>query len=354
MKTSSRPGKTTLAALLATVALIAGCGGGGSATTPAPGSTVGPTTTSSNATGGPVKLFAVSAVAARSYSAPADCDRMTSDSAALAALDLGDPAMKQLNDLLQGVDPTHAYKVFIRRPQDFMNWVNSAGSGYATLASVGAGAHETLHMVDNLLRQCNANGFASYLFFGAQLASGNKTGSGDTANYGIVDETIAAPLKSAFRYGTYILSAPKSSGNDFTVLLDEFAAYTAAAYTELQLLNAGKDNGDTSSYDLDAAGMLNFMVWLEQYLQSARLNHPAQYANIKGNAATVAVIQAIWNRAEVVLQAVAPYARPGSAPQLTVDRDYVAAAYSPSLLGELDAVGVTHATAALWKGTYLP
>lgn len=347
----------TLAALSMAVALAAcgGGGGGGTTASSAPAAPTGtpPTTspTPSNASGGMVRLFAVSAVTAPSYSAPADCSKMTSDSAALAALDLSNPQVKQLNDLVQAVDPTHAYKVFIRRPQDFLNWVAQSGSGYATLASVGTGTHETLHMVDNLLTQCNS-GLATYQFFGSQLVSGLKFG--DTANYGIVDETIAPALKSVFRYSTYIQSAPQSSGNDFHSLLDELAAYTGAGYTELQMLNAGKDAGDSAMLDLDAGGMLNFMVWLEQYLQSARLNHPTQYANIKGNAATVAVIQTLWNRAESVLQTMYPYTKAGSTPQLSVDHAYIVAAYSTGLLGELDAIGVTHASAASWNGTYLP
>lgn len=86
---------------------------------------------------------------------------------------------------------------------------------------------------------------------------------------------------------------------------------------------------------------------------SARLNHPATHAAITASPATVAAIQAIWTRAETVLENSYSLTQAGSSPQLMVSRDYFDAAYSPALLAELDAIGVTHATRASWTTSYL-
>lgn len=330
---------TNLLALFAAAALTA-CGGGGggddgaNAPAPAPAPeaiTVTPTT--------PTTLTA------------ADCPRLASDADSAAALDLTDASISAVNDFLLAADQVHAHKVFIRAPGDFVNWIVNAG-GTVNLMSVGVATHETLHKVDTALRSCAPVLLAKYQFMGSQLIT--DLAPGTTSNYSIVAETIDTALTSAPRYATYIGTASSSNGNDFSVLLDEFAAYTGGAHTEVQLLQQGKVGGATGSLDVNLGGMVNFMVYLENYLKSARLYHTAQYDAIKNSASTVAAIQAIWSRAELVLQDGYSFTASGD-PKLIVDGAYFKAAYSAGLLGELDAIGVTtHRTAGDWSGTYLP
>jgi len=337
---------TSLAALFA-AALLSACGGGGgggdAAPSPAPAPAPAPAPTASS-------VLSVSATTGTTLTA-GDCPRLASETDSIAALDLSNASVKTINDFLVSVDPNHAYKVFVRAPGDFVNWIANAG-GTVDISTVGLATHETLHKVDSALRACAPVLTAKYQFFGTQLVTGLQPGT--TSNYSIVDETIPAALKAAARYSTYVGSASQSNGNDFSVLLDELAAYTGAGYTEVQMLAQDKAATTITSFDGNVGGMVNFMVYLQYYLQSARLNHTTQYNAIKNDAATVTAIQAIWSRAEQVLQSAYPYTRSGT-PKLVVDSAYFNAAYSSSLLAELDAIGVTtHRTAASWSGTYIP
>lgn len=341
-----------LAALISAAALLAACGGGGgggNATTSTTAATPAAATTAATAPApAPITVSSMTAPAVTA----ADCPRLTSESASIAALDLSNANIKALNDYLPAVDSAHAYKVFIRRPADFVNWV-VAGGGTVNIDSIGLSTHETLHMVDTALAACAPAGTAKYLFMGTVVATDLQAGMTD--NYGIVDETLDAALKTGLRYNTYIVAAPTHPGNDFRVLLDELAAYTGGAYTEVQMIAQGKAAGDTRSLDVNLGGMVQFMVYLENYLKAARLNHPATYATIKNSTTTISAIQTIWTQAEQVLQKAYPSTKAGAAPQLTVDASYFSAAYSAALLSELNAIGVTsHATAASWSGTYLP
>lgn len=333
--------KLQLLALASAAVLLSACGGGGGG-----GEAV-------VATQDPVVItpaaVTVSAMVAPAIT-PADCPRLQSDALSSAALDLTNTNIKAINDYLLEVDATHAYQVFTRRPADFVNWVANNG-GTVNIDTLPLAAHETMHMVDNALRPCAPATAAKLQFFGTQLVTGIVPGA--TPAISIVDMTIAAGLKTAPRYALYITGG--APGNEMSVLLDELAAYTGAAHTEVQMVAKGKASGDTRALDSQVAGMVNLMVYLQNYLLSARTNFAGQYATIKADAATVTAMQTIWSRAEQVLQDAYPYSKVGSTPQLTVPADYFAAAYSVPLLAELDAVGVTvHGTAATWSGKYLP
>lgn len=331
---------TNLLALFAAAALTA-CGGGGGG---------GATDDGASAPAPAPAAITVTATTPTTLTA-ADCPRLASDGDSAAALDLSNASISAVNDFLLATDQVHAHNVFIRAPGDFVNWIVNAG-GTVDLLSVGVATHETLHKVDTALRSCAPVLAAKYQFMGSQLSTDLEPGT--TSNYAIVAETIDPALTSAPRYSTYIATASSSNGNDFSVLLDELAAYTGGAYTELQLLQQGKVGGTTGSLDANLGGMVNFMVYLENYLKSARLNHTAQYDAIKNSAATVATIQAIWSRAEQVLQDGYSFTASGD-PKLIVDGAYFKAAYSAGLLAELDAIGVTtHRSASDWAGTYLP
>lgn len=278
----------------------------------------------------------------------ADCPRLTDETAAKAALDLSNPNIKLLNDLLPQYDPDHAYKVFLRRPADFVNWIVNGNGGKVDVVGVGLATHETLHMVDTVLRDCAPAGTYKTLQFGTILVSGLAPSS--TANMSIVDGVLDPALKTGQRYTTYIQNA--AAGNDFAVLLDEFSAYSGAAHVDFEMLAKAAPDSPRAQMDLNLGGTVNFMVFLEAYLKSAQTNAPATFDAIRNNAQTVALIQALWTRAEADLTESFIFTL-NATPGLTVDLSYLKAAYSADLLAQLDALGVTHSSLATWSSTYL-
>ena len=332
---------TGLAALIA-AALLTACGGGGGGDSTGGGGSEAPAPTPDPTT------ITVTATTPSNLTA-SDCPRLVSESDSIAALDLSNGSIRAVNDFLLTVDPVHAYKVFVRAPGDFVNWMAAAG-GAANLVTVGAATHETLHMTDSVLRGCATAGAYKVLLHGSIIHTGLKAGM--TSNIGIIDAVVDSALKTEPRYTTYVKNA--AAGNDFTVLLDELAAYAGAAHTDVQMIAKGKAADVTGTLDANIGGTVNFMVYLQYYLQAARLNYPTTYDNIRNDPLAITAIQAIWSRAEQALRDSYAYTREGAAPRLVVNNTYFDAAYSATLLSELDAIGVTHATRASWSGTYLP
>ena len=334
----------------ACAAFLAACGGGGGDDTVAvrPGSTVSAPSgvpTFNRTDSGAIVVNTVPIPPPT----PEDCVRLTSESRSQAALDLSNPAVRAVHDELRAVDPVHALRVFERMPGQFVNWVASM-RGTLDVDTIGFATHETMHNLSFALGSCSAQQTAQYLLLGAIVDTGLRFGQ--TANYSIVAETIAPELTSHFRYAEYIPAAASASGNDLRILLDELAAYVGGAYTEQRYIASGRAGDDRRSLEYNLGGMVNFMVYLQNYLQAARLNNPATYAAVRGNPATVAAIQTLWSRAESVLQSSYPLTVAGAVPRVDYSRAYFAAAYSPALLAELDAIGVAHASAASWSGSY--
>lgn len=96
-------------------ALLVGCGGGGGGSTDTPTGTTTPSTSTPSTTPTRITVAAVPAPAATA----ADCPKLTDDAQAIAALDLSNPSVKAVHDEVNAVDPTHAYKIFIRQPGQF-------------------------------------------------------------------------------------------------------------------------------------------------------------------------------------------------------------------------------------------
>lgn len=332
----------TLAALAMAAALTA-CGGGGSSSDSSTQQQAQAGFDSQALPGAPT----VTAMVAPSVTS-ADCPRLTDETAAKAALDLSNPNIKLLNELLPRYDPDHAYKVFLRRPADFVNWIANGNSGKVDVVGVGLATHETLHMVDTALRDCAPANTYKTLQFGTIYVTGVVPGT--TANMSIVDAVLDPTLKEGTRYTTYIQTV--TAGNDLAVLLDEFSAYAGAAHGDFEMLARAAAGTPSAKLDLNLGGTVNFMVFLQAYLKSAQVNAPATYDSIRNNPQTVALIQTLWNRAEADLTESFIFTL-NSAPGLTVDLAYVKAAYSADLLAQLDALGIKHATAATWSATYL-
>ena len=177
-----------------------------------------------------------------------------------------------------------------------------------------------------------------------------------TSNYSIVTETYPVALKTtrAFRYDQYITGSVPYPGNDFHMLLDELNAYAGGANFEVSLLSNPADAYLTVPGDINLGGMTDFMLFMQSYLQAARLNHPTAYAAIQSQAQTLAYMQFAWSRAERILAAGYQFTTTANAngPE-SVPIDVITAIYSPGFLAELDALGIMHKVAADYATTYL-
>lgn len=351
MKTTLPPSPRSWLAALALSLLLAACGGGGGDSAALADPTAAPATRPVNPTVERTNdgALVVNTVPIAPPTAQ-DCTRLTSAAQSAAALDLSDPMVRAVHDELLAIDPVHAYPVFVRMPAQFVNWI-ALLEGTLDMDTIGFATHETMHNLSYALGACSPQQRAAYLVLGTTVDSGLRFG--ETANYSIVAETIAPELTSHFRYTEYIPSAAAANGNDLRILLDELAAYVGSASTEQRYIASGRAGNDRRVLEYNLGGTVNFMVFLQHYLLSARLNHPQTYAAVRANPTTLAAIQFLWTTAEDVLQASYPLTVVGSVPRLDYSRAYFAAAYSPALLAELDALGIAHRSAESWRTTYL-
>lgn len=335
-----RPG---LAAIAAAV-FLAGCGGGGGSSAPvttAPPAPAIPTGTT------PITLTATAAVPLSA----ADCARLQSDAVAQATLDLSNPQFNRLNSLLQQVDPDFAWRVFLRWPSGFVNWLAGQNGGVVTAMTVGAAAHETFHGISfALTSSCAPVNNYKTTFFGTTYTTDLVLGA--TPPYGIAAGALPAVLRSGMRYDTYVGgSLGTVSGNGLNALLDELAAYVGNARTEAQWIRLQGD--EAGALDSGVGGTVDFMAFTIAYLQAVRLNNPAAWAAINNSASTKALLQAAWTRAEDVLADAHPLTLPSATRRLIYNQaafDYV---YQAGSLNELALLGITTRTRASWVGSYL-
>ena len=250
----------------------------------------------------------------------------------------------------------HGLSEFYRLPDVFMFWVRS-GSTNVDMWAVGKAIHETNHEIDfSLLSPCSADvsgrGYTKY--FVNSIIHTTDLKYEQTDNFSIIQETFPAILRESrtFRYNLYLSTALANPvANDFRILLAELSAYSAGAQFEVSLLANKTYANMYLAGDNNAGGMVDFMAFLQYYLKSARLNHNSTYALLKSQPNTLAFIQFSWARAETILAAMYPYSVANSGNQ-TIPLDVLKDIYSPSALAELDAIGITHKTAADWQTTY--
>jgi hypothetical protein len=331
---------TCLLAVLASANLVACGGGGGSTTQSNPPPVVTPPTQTPIAT---------SAAGTRPSVTAANCAALQASSVTPPVVSGAD--MQAVSDLLTSVDTAHGLSEFSRLPSTLMWWVRASGTA-VDVGSVGGAIHETNHEIDTALSQvCYSDGFARYFANNAVHVTGLQ--NGQTANYSIVSETYPAALQSSRsqRYATYITGSSAYSGNDFHMLLDELNAYSGGAHFEAKTLANSSYAYIYVQGDYNAGGMVDFMAYLQYYLQSARLNHASSHSSIVSQTDTLAFIQFAWSRAETILSEMYPYSIQNGGTQF-IPLDVLKAIYSPALLSELDTLGITHKTAADWSSTY--
>ncbi len=344
---------------IALASILAACGGGGGDTSTSQPSAAQPTApvvvvpTPAPVVVVPAAVATLAQGATPSVTA-ADCPRLTATTLSAPAINGAD--MQHVADVLASVDPAHGFAEFSRLPATLTWWMRSAGSADEKVVnqwSLGAAIHETNHEINSALRyRCHSDGLARYFVDGRVNVTGLKFG--DTDNYSIASETYPTPLKAAraLRFDLYVTGAAKANGNDFSALLDELAAYSGGANFEVSLLANPTYSYLSKSGDLNVGGMVDVMLFLQSYLKAARLNHPSTYSAIQSQSQTLDFIQFSWSRAERILVLAYPFSMKAGGTQL-VPVDVITAIYSSTFLAELDALGITHKTAADWSTTYL-
>jgi hypothetical protein len=276
---------------------------------------------------------------------------------AIASLDYNNEKYRALHDFLFELDRKYAYHVFTRNPQDFLMWCEMIDPiDITSWDALGGAVHETNHMINSDLMFCDPFLNEKYLSFDNVYTT--ELSIGQTANYSIVEETIAENLKNHDRYKTYVEGAKNSNGNDFRVLIDELNSYSGGAWFDLRYFQSGllpEIQGSTTS-DGGLGGMVNFMVFMGYYLKSARLNHLETYQEIKEQEILLKLIQELWSKAEKNLELCYPYTTISgteSSHRMAVEPDYVNAVFSIELLNELDLLGIQHKLSDYWSESYL-
>ena len=283
----------------------------------------------------------------------ADCDRLQSDDLALAALNLNDPQINQINAIARDVDPDFGWRMFIRAPEKFINWAIAGNPTTKRLdaSSFGVATHETLHEIsDTITDKCpTAN---TYKLTWENFTYRTQLVFGTTPRYNIVDTVMPANLKSSSRYNLYILNNGNASGNNFRVLLDELAAYTSGAVSEYRW-SSTRGHPSTIYIETNLAGMVEFMAWTQAYLKAVRESDPAAWNVINSDTQAKAALQAVWTRAETTLEQAYAQTLPAANPRLLYDPlvfDYV---YQAGPLNELSRLGITTRARNSWVGSYL-
>lgn len=348
-----------LFAVVASAGMVA-CGGGGSSspspapvvTTPAPAPAPAPAPVpvpSPAPAPAPTAVATLPAGAVPGITA-ADCPGLLSATVPTPTL-VGADAQAAAA-VLAADDLSHGGSELSRLPAYFTWWLRSSGTTVDE-TTLGVAIHETNHKLDFALRYvCNTDGMARYFVDGQVHVTGLTAGT--TSNYSVVAEAYPAALKAprALRYDLYITGSAASTGNDFSVLLDELTAYSGGAGFEVSLLSDPTYAYLGRSGDMNAAGAVDFMLFLQAYLKAARLNHSASYTAIQSSGQTLVYIKFAWARAERILGAMYPHSVTAGGTQV-VPVDVMAAIYSAEFLSELDLLGITHKTAADWSTTYL-
>jgi len=282
------------------------------------------------------------------------CSELISENSSLIGIDLSNPKVKEIHDILKESDINNGYQIFLRKNATFMSWINNN-------STLSTAIHETNHAIDGKIEYCNPNDIAKYFSLGHIYITDLKYD--DTKHYSIVEETIPEKLKIGSRYELYIEGTKKASANRFNVLLDELNAYTGDAWFQVNFRRSGLPKESkyytTSQFQID--GVIDFMIYLEYYLKSARLNYPDTYNKIISQPNTIKYIQYIWIKAEEVIEASYIYITDNKYSKYIFfkknllelsARDKLKEIYLDDAISELDLIEIEHTNYNHWQKRY--
>jgi len=236
---------------------------------------------------------------------------------------------------LYQIDSQHAALVYQYTSDKVNQWL-SFGDYLETAI------HESNHHLNRVLsRECEPFNKRKYFLIGHVYETDLQVG--ETPSISIINQTVPASLQASERYSIYISANPNVRRNTLSSLLDELTTYTGEASIHL----ARKQNSSAlqtlnySQFQID--GMVNFMLYLQAYLKSARLYYPEAYAKIESQEKTLAYVATVWKQAEDILIASYPY--------IQNDR-HLKSIYTSDMLMELDLIDVPHLNPEDYQNSY--
>lgn len=109
--------------------------------------------------------------------------------------------------------------------------------------------------------------------------------------------TVHEYLADDFYQETYLTG--QSGAQGFSTVLDELNQYTHSLAVE----HCYRDFHEPMTAITARDGVLTFLYYVEKYLQLARTQHPADYDRIKADEDAVHVLDVLWGRANLYLDA---------------------------------------------------
>ncbi len=220
--------------------------------------------------------------------------------------------------------------------------------------------HESNHHLNRVLsRECEPLNNRKYFLIGHVYETDLQVG--ETPSISIINQTAPPEQQSSSRYGLYISANPNVHRNTFSSLLDEFTAYTGEAWIHLKKVESPPLNQTLNYSQFQIDGMVNFMLYFQAYLKSARLYYPDAYEEIKSQDKTIAYANLLWQQAETILLESYSHIEADRAAQHFFYRsDGLASAvqhlnhiYTVDMLSELDLLNINHLEYSNIQNTFL-
>ena len=279
---------------------------------------------------------------------------------------LKDEYMVEVDRILKSVGATHAYSVFARNPDWFMDYVRSGGYPVLDEANLVTAVHEVSHEIDSLgLSTCFDNSVYRFAWNSGVFTSDLPTTFEPMRLIALTD-AIPLPFRD-LKYQTYI-TGEMMSRQRFGTVLEETNSYIAGAELSLQILKSDKYSYIAYQNAANLDGLLSFMLYLQAYLKVARTTDAFTYNGIKGLNSTITLMQMQWTKSEQLLVDAYPFTPQSRSSTAAFDNTFwpsnqqkpvpinvekLREVYKPEWLEELDRLGIRHKTAADWSATYL-
>jgi hypothetical protein len=269
-----------------------------------------------------------------------------------------------LGEMLKDIDEECAYQIYLKDSVDLKKWIDTLtvdskydlNSRYYFDVLLVA-LHETNHMINARLSgvnteiyiTCNGTygrnsvGYATPDNYNFTLFSyGNifVTGLDYKSNIietNIISETIPHKnFKNDYIYKFYIENNGKPQN-----LLDEWNSFNVQDNYFIKYNDFIKYPNLMGRY----GNTIKFMLYLQCYLKSARLNYQYTYDQIKNNSELIELIQFLWLKSEETLD--------NGFDLINLNKQYFEYIYSDDFLQELDSLGIQHQNMKHWKKTYM-
>ena len=265
-------------------------------------------------------------------------------------------SLEQLQDSnyseLNQFDSQHAAMVYQYTSDKVNQWL-SFGDYLETAI------HESNHHLNRVLsRECEPLNNRKYFLIGHVYTTDLKIG--ETPSISIINQTMPANLQSSSRYSLYVSANPNVHRNTLSSLLDEFTAYTGESWIHLAKAQQQPSSQTLNYSQFQIDGMVNFMLYLQAYLKSARLYYPDAYTQIQAQPQTIAYMATVWKQAEDILLAAYPYIESDRAAQhffYTSDgsasaMEHLRQIYSVDMVMELELLNIPHLNQSDFHTTY--